>query len=262
MPVRIANPMTIDQEYLRPTLRGTILTALATNRAFIEDGLKLFEVGKVYLPKEACLPDEPDMLCGAMAGRHDEQWWQGDGEEIDFFDAKGVLERMLTQLGVAVRFEPSSDLSLHPARQAAAMANGEQVGVVGELHPAVAGHFELPGAVYLFELNLPALVPHLGHGIYRPVPKFPATVRDIALVVDIAVPHQKIVDIISAVSLVTSVALFDVYVGEQVPAGKKSLAYRITYQSPGRTLTDEEVNKVQQQILKRLAAELGASLRT
>lgn len=262
MPVRIANPMTIDQEYLRPTLRGTVLTALATNRSFIEDGLKLFEVGKVYLPKEASLPDEPDMLCGAMAGRRDDRWWQADGEAIDFFDAKGILERLLGQLGIATRFELSSDVSLHPVYQAAATVDGKAVGVVGELHPAVAGHFELPGAVYLFELDLPALVPHLGHGTYRPVPKFPATVRDIALVVDIAVPNQKIVDIIQAVSLVTSVMLFDVYVGEQVPAGKKSLAYRITYQSPGRTLTDEEVNKVQQQILKRLAAELGASLRT
>jgi len=261
MPVKIANPMTIDQEYLRPTLRGTVLSALATNRSFIEEGLTLFEVGKVYLPKEASLPDEPDMLCGAMAGRRGERWWQGDGDAIDFFDAKGVAEGLLKQIGVTARFVPSTDPSLHPVFQAAVTVDGKKVGVVGELHPAVAGHFELPGSVYMIELDLPALVPHVGHGTYRPVPKFPPTVRDIALVVDIAVPNQKIVDIISAVSLVTSVALFDVYVGEQVPAGKKSLAYRITYQSPGRTLTDEEVNKVQQQILKRLASETGASLR-
>jgi len=261
MPVRIANPMTIDQEYLRPTLRGTVLAALATNRSFIEEGLKLFEVGKVYLPKEASLPDEPDILCGAIVGKRNERWWQGDGEIIDFFDAKGILERLLGQVGVSARFEASSDSSLHPIYQAAATIGGKSVGVVGELHPAVAGHFELPGAVYLFELNLPALVPHTGHGTYQPVPRFPATVRDIALVVDITVPNQKIVDTIRAVSLVNSATLFDVYVGEQVPPGKKSLAYRITYQSPGRTLTDEEVNKVQQQILKRLASELGATLR-
>ena len=261
MPVRIANPMTADQEYLRPTLRANVLAALATNRSFLEEGLKLFEVGKVYLPREACLPDEPDMLCGAVTGRRNESWWQGNGGAIDFFDAKGIVEGLLAYIGVTPRFEASADVSLHPVYQAAVTIDGKNLGLVGELHPAVAGHFELPGGVYLFELNLPALLPHLGHGTYHSVPKFPATVRDIALVVDIAVPNQKIADIIRAVSLVTSVTLFDVYVGDQVPAGKKSLAYRITYQSPGRTLTDEEVNRVQQQILKRLAAELSASLR-
>jgi len=134
--------------------------------------------------------------------------------------------------------------------------------LVGELHPTVAGHFELPTNVYLFELNLPSLVNFTGHRTYTPVPKFSATIRDIAQDVDIAVPHRKIVDIIQAVSLVTDIALFDIYVGEQVPAGKKSMAYRLTYQSSSRTLTDEEVNKVQQQILKRLAVEVGASLRS
>jgi phenylalanyl-tRNA synthetase beta chain len=262
VPVHIANPMTIDQEYLRPTLRAGLLTALVTNRSFLEDGLKLFELGKVYLPREGNLPEEPDRLCGVMTGRRSQQWWQGNGDTTDFFDAKGVVEGLLGQLGIAALFEPSSDVGLYPARQAAVTLEGKQVGVIGEVHPAVAGHFELPGGVYLFELDLPALVAHTGHPTYQPIPRFPATVRDIALVVDINVPHQKALDIIKAVGLVTGVSLFDVYVGEQVPAGKKSLAYRITYQSPGRTLTDEEVNRVQGQILKRLAADLGASLRT
>ncbi|MDP2918720.1 MAG: phenylalanine--tRNA ligase subunit beta [Dehalococcoidia bacterium] len=261
LPVRISNPMTIDQEYLRPTLRGNLLAALSVNRAFLEDGLRLFEAGKVYLPKDADLPDEPDMLCGAIAGRRGERWWQGDGEPVDFFDAKGIVEGLLAQFNTTARFDPANDESLHPARQAAVTIGGKQVGVVGELHPAVAGHFELPGGVYLFELNLPALVLHTGFMMYQPIPKFPATIRDIALVVDVTVPHQKIVDIVRAVSLVIDVSLFDVYAGEQVPAGKKSLAYRLTFQSPNRTLTDEEVNRVQQQILNRLVAEVDASLR-
>jgi phenylalanyl-tRNA synthetase beta chain len=125
----------------------------------------------------------------------------------------------------------------------------------------VVGRFELPGSVYLFELKIAMLLAQAGHRQYQPVTRFPATVRDIAIVVDAGVAQQKAMDIIRAVGLVTDAALFDVYVGEQVPAGKKSLAYRITYQSPGRTLTDEEVNRVQQAILKRLGTELGAVLR-
>jgi phenylalanyl-tRNA synthetase beta chain len=262
LPVHIANPMSSEQEYLRPTLRANLLTALAGNKAFLDDGLQLFEAGKVYLPKEASLPEEPDMLCGIITGRRNQRWWQGDSELVDFFDARGVVEGLLNQLGVIVSFETSADDSLHPVHQAALMIKGKQVGLVGELHPTVAGHFELPTNVYLFELNLPSLVDFTGHQKYTPVPKFPATIRDIALVVDISVPHQKIVDIIQAVTLVTDVTLFDVYVGEQVPTGKKSMAYRLTYQSPNRTLTDEEVNKVQQQILKRLMADVGAVLRS
>jgi phenylalanyl-tRNA synthetase beta chain len=254
--------MSSEQEYLRPTLRANLLTALAGNKTFLDDGLRLFELGKVYLPKEASLPEEPDVLCGVIAGRRSQRWWQGDSEFVDFFDARGVVEGLLNQLGVTASFVTSADDSLHPVHQAALVVEGKQVGVVGELHPTVAGHFELPTNVYLFELNLPSLVNFTGHRTYTPVPKFPATIRDIALVVDIAVPHRKIVDIIQAVSLVTDIALFDIYVGEQVPAGKKSMAYRLTYQSSSRTLTDEEVNKVQQQILKRLAAEVGASLRS
>jgi len=261
LPVRIYNPMTSEQEYLRPTLRANVLTALATNRSFLENGIRLYELGKVYLPKESSLPEEPDMLCGIIAGTRNEQWWQGNGDVVDFFDVKGVIEALLKQLDITARFEQSSDESLHPARQAAVVIEGKKVGIFGEVHPAVAGHFEIPGAVYLFDLNLPLLVTHAGQKNYIPIPKFPATVRDIAIVVDIGMPHQKAVDIIKSVGLVTDVALFDIYVGNQVPPGKKSLAYRITYQSPGRTLTDVEVNKVQQAILKRLTAEIGASLR-
>jgi phenylalanyl-tRNA synthetase beta chain len=97
--------------------------------------------------------------------------------------------------------------------------------------------------------------------MFQPIPRFPAMVRDIALIVDVGVSHQQIVDIIRGFSLVKDVAVFDVYSGKQVPAGKKSLAYRITYQSPTHTLTDEEVNKVQEQILKKLSRQLGATLR-
>jgi phenylalanyl-tRNA synthetase beta chain len=139
---------------------------------------------------------------------------------------------------------------------------GSKLGVVGELHPKVAEAFEVSGAVYLFEINLTALLPYtIGHKVFQPIPRFPAVVRDIALVVNAKVSHGQVVDIIKGFPLVQKVALFDVYSGKQVPAGKKSLAYRLTFQSSSHTLTDEEANKVQQQILVKLSSELGASLR-
>ena len=261
LPARLANPTSAEQEFLRPTLRANLLGALALNRGALEEGLRLFEVGKVYVPQETSLPLEPDVFCAVMAGRRGSQWWGDGAGDTDFFDAKGTVEALLVKLGVTTRFEPATEEGLHPSRQAAITVGGKPLGVIGEVHPAVCGHFEIPGAVYLFEIDLAALLPHLGHRPYQPIARFPATVRDIAILVDVSVPHQKVVDIISAVSLVTDLTLFDVYVGEQVPAGKKSLAYRLTYQSPNRTLKDDEVTRVQQQILKRLGTELGAELR-
>ena len=261
LPVHIANPASTEQEYLRPTLRAGLLAALTLNKAFSDEGLRLFELGKVYLNRAENLPDEPDILSGVLCGPRSERWWKGESETMDFFDAKGIVEGLLQQIGIAAKFEKSVDENLHPANQAAVTADGKQIGVVGELHPSVKEHFELTQTVYLFEINIPLLLPLIKDKIYRPIPKFPATVRDIALVVDIGVTHQQILDTMKGFSLVTDVALFDVYSGGQVPAGKKSMAYRLTFQSPDKTLTDQQVNGVQQAIIKKLTTGLGATLR-
>jgi len=204
------------------------------------------------------------VLCGLLSGTRLEKSWQGDGGALDFFDAKGVVENLLNQLGVDASFEPSDDdASLHPAKQATIIIGGKRLGVVGELNPKVAEAFDIVDAAYLLEINVTDLLPFtVGHKMFQPIPRFPATVRDIALIVDTSVSHQQVVDIIKGFSLAKEVAIFDVYSGKQVPPGKKSLAYRITYQSPSHTLTDEEVNKVQQQILNKLSQQLGATLRS
>ncbi|MDD5190691.1 MAG: phenylalanine--tRNA ligase subunit beta [Dehalococcoidales bacterium] len=261
LPVHIVNPTSAEQEYLRTTLRGAVLGALQLNKSYSDDGLQLFELGKVYLPKEGDLPDEPDMLCGVLYGKRNPRWWQGDEGKVDLFDAKGIVEGLLSRLNIKAQFEKSADESLHPLNQAKIICGDKTIGVVGELHPAVAGHFEINETVYLFEMNIPALLPLIGQKEYKPIPKFPATVRDMALVMDIGVTNQQVLDIFKGLSLITQVTLFDVYVGGQIPAGKKQLAYRLTYQSPNRTFTDDEVNKIQQQILKKLSAELAATLR-
>ena len=261
-PLRVANPMTADQEYLRPNLRANLLAAFAANRRYEDGGIRLFELGKVYLPRPEDLPDEREMLCGILSGPRLKKSWHDGNESVDFFDTKGVVEGLLSRLDVDASFEEHSDESLHPNKQAAIVIAGNRLGVIGELHPKVLQAFEIPEAVYLFELDITALLPFTAdHKRFQPVPRFPAVIRDMALIVDNAVTHQQIQGIVNSFPLVKQVNVFDVYSGEQIPAGKKSLAYRVTFQSPDHTLTDEEANKVQQQILSKLSSELGATLR-
>ena len=260
--VRLANPMTAEQEYMRPTLRANLLSALEANLRHEEKGVRLFELGRVYLNREKDLPNEPEIVCGVVVGPRFEPSWRGGNEALDFYDAKGIVEGLFGQLGIEAVFEAGSDESLHPFKQAAVVVGGKRLGVVGGLHPKVADAFEITEEVYLFEVDLTALLPlTLEHKMFQPISRFPAVVRDMALVVDTSVTNAQIQAIMRGFSLVTDIALFDLYSGEQLPAGKKSLAYRISYQSPEHTLTDDEVNKVQQQILNKLSKQLGATLR-
>ncbi|MFC1965391.1 phenylalanine--tRNA ligase subunit beta [Chloroflexota bacterium] len=263
MLLSLTNPMTVEKGYLRPNLRANLLAALSINTRHEDGGFRLFELGRVYLPQLKGLPDEREVLCGFLSGPGLEKSWHGEEKLPDFFEAKGVLESLLNQLGVEANFEECSDESLHSSKQAAIAVGGNSIGVVGEIHPQVLEGFEIAGAAYLFEIDLAALLPFtIGHEMFKPIPQFPFTARDIALLVGTEIIHQQIIEIIKGFPLVERVAIFDVYSGGQVPHGKKSLAYRITFQSPAHTLTDNEVDKVQQQILDKLSSELGATLRT
>ena len=262
VPLRVANPMTAEQEYLRTNLRANLLTALSANRRHEEGGIKLFELGRVYLPRLQDLPDEREILCGLLSGPGFEKSWQGGDQPLDFYQAKGIVEGLLSQLDVAASFEHSLDGSLHSTRQAAIIVGSSKLGVVGEVHPKVLENFEITEVAYLLEIDLSVLLPlTISPRMFRPIPRFPAVVRDVALLVGDAVTNQQVIDVIKGFPLVEQVTIFDVYSGEQVPRGKKSLAYRITFQSPAHTLTDDEVNGVQRQILDKLAGDLGASLR-
>jgi len=164
---------------------------------------------------------------------------------------------------VEVSFERSNDESLHPVRQATVVIGGNRLGVIGELHPKVVEAFDISETAYLFEINVTALLPFtISHKMFQSIPRFPAVVRDMALIVDVGITHQKMQDVIATFPLVSQVALFDVYAGEQVTPGKKSLAYRVTFQSPAHTLTEEEASQVQQQILDKLSHQFGATLRS
>ncbi len=275
-PLKVANPMTREQEYLRTSLRAGLLSTLSRNQKFEQAGIRLFEIGKVFLPhhppviaseakqsqKEKELPQEKEMLCAVLSGSSAELSWQADKEPLDFFDAKGIVENILNQLGLKASFDIGDDEILFPGRGANIIVEDDKVGIVGNVHPRVAQAFELSNAICLIEIDLEKLLTKVtGIKEYQSIPRFPSVTRDIALVVDEQVSYRRAEEIIQSFPLVTQITLFDLYRGKQIPDGKKSFAIRIIYQSPRHTLTDEEVDQTQEQMLARLHQELGASLR-
>jgi phenylalanyl-tRNA synthetase beta chain len=262
-PLKVANPMTREQEYLRTSLRAGLLAMLAHNQRFEQAGTRLFEIGKVFLPQGKDLPEEKEMFCAVLGGARAELSWQADKEPLDFFDAKGVVETLLNQLGLKASFENSDDETLFPRRGANIIVEHDKVGVVGDVHPRVTQAFELSNAICLIEVDLEKLLAKLmGTKEYQSIPRFPSVTRDIALVIDEQVSYGRVEEIIQNFPLVTDVTLFDLYRGEQIPEGKKSFAIRIVYQSPSHTLTDEEVDQTQEQMLGKLHQELSATLRS
>jgi phenylalanyl-tRNA synthetase beta chain len=276
-PLKVANPMSREQEYLRTSLRAGLLATLAHNQKFEQAGIRLFEIGKVFLPQhphviaseakqsqeERELPQEKETFCAVLSGVRAELSWQADKEPLDFFDAKGVVENILNHLGLKASFDIGDDETLFPGRGANIIVEDDKVGIVGEVHPRVTQAFELSNTICLIEIDLEKLLTKIaGIKEYQSIPRFPSVTRDIALVIDEQVIYQKVEEIIQGFPLVTRVTLFDLYRGEQIAEGKKSFAIRIVYQSPSHTLTDEEVDQNQEQMLARLHQELGATLRS
>ena len=264
MPLKLANPMSAQQEYLRTTLRGSLLSAVAANRLHEQGPMAIFESGRVYLPREGDLPEERELVAGVLSGpRSEPHWLSGEGV-LGFYDAKGVVEKLLEELGVKANYEPSADPVLHPAKCVRIMAGNVPLGMLGEVHPTVLEDFELEGGpVALFELDVECLLEVLSHKerSYRPLGRFPSAIRDLSVLVNWDVPASKVQENIAKQCLVAGVQLFDVYTGENVPAGKRSLAYHIYFQSPDRTLEADEVGRALQTVLKTLEQEVGAELR-
>lgn len=264
-PLRIANPMTAEMEYLRVNLRSDLLTAFAANRRYENGSIRLFEVGKVYLSKDNLAEgaDERDNACGILGGQRFARSWQDNDQILDFFDARGFMEGLFERFGLNPQFQKGQDAGLHPNKQAEVFLENQKIGVVGEVHPQVLAAFGITEPVYLLEIDIKTLIPFTTvKKLYKPIPRFPSILRDLALIVDLSITNQSIKDVVQGFPLVEQVEIFDVYSGEQVPAGKKSLGYRVTYRSSTHTLTDEEVDRIQQQVLTRLNADLGASLRS
>jgi phenylalanyl-tRNA synthetase beta chain len=276
--LKLANPITPEREYLRLSLLPTLLDALALNLREYERVL-LFEIGHVYLPREGqVLPDQPRRLAIAMAGaREQHSWLSSNAEPLDFFDLKGVVETLLERLRLAdqVHFVPlTDDPRFHPGRAArleardskpqAPNTSPQSLGVLGELHPEVRERLELevPRALAA-ELDLERLIELAQPLTYRPISRFPAISQDLAVIASLDVPTDQLATVIRkyAGADLESLALFDVYEGPQVGAGKRSLAYRLTFRSMDRTLSDTDVSKVRMKIVRGLERELGATIR-
>ena len=284
--VKLINPLGEENSVMRTTLLPGLAGALAHNYNHSAKACRLFEIGNTFknIINEEGLPAEAFSLCAG-----------GYGEGVDFFFLKGVVEQVFRKFGLgAPVFEPAEDIkTFHPGRCArvklsapkdAPKGDGSSVtpvpkgdgssvtpvpetkeaGVIGELHPDVAGRFGIAERVCCFELNYDLLVNDADtHRAYTPLPKYPAVLRDIALTCDDGIPVGRMLEIIKARGgrILESAELFDVYRGRQVPEGKKSLAFGLAFRDPEKTLTDEDAQRALAKILKGLAEETGATLR-
>ncbi len=261
--IALKNPISADLAIMRTSLVPSLLRNAARNRAQRVEDLRLYELARVYHPApDGHEGDEPSVeamhLAGVLLGRRLPLGWSTGGDPVDFYDAKAAVTAVLEGLGLrGTRWTAGGGPWMHPRHSARiTAASGELLGAAGEIHPRVARAFELPRGVMAFELFLGALMRH-GRWIpaHRAVPRIPAVLRDLAVVVDDAVEAESVLAAVRAEPLVEEVVLFDVYRGAPLPAGRKNLAMALRYRAADRTLTDAEADAAHAAIVARLQAD-------
>jgi phenylalanyl-tRNA synthetase beta chain len=288
--VVLANPLSEDQSVMRTTVLGSLLDAARANLSRDADRVALFESGRVYLPdsppaggngadgardrpidalagdfagEQAAPFSEPHRIACLAAGPLVPASWRGGGEPADFFAVKGVLEALAAALGAPLAFEADGEPFLHPGRAARASIAGVSAGWIGEVHPLVCRAWDVEAATG-FEIDLAALVgaSSAGEEIYEDVTSFPAVYQDLAVVLPAETPSAGVRDAVLAAggALLRAAEVFDLYEGEQLDEGHKSLALRLEFRAADRTLTDEEVAGLRSSIEERLG-EIGGTLR-
>lgn len=268
--VALSNPISAERAVMRHSVLSSVLEVVAANSRY-QPRIAVFEIGDVYLTAEdSVLPDELARLSIVMTGARQPAAWQDHGRDakLDFFDLKGVVETLFDRSGLDVVFEATEHPSFRPGRTARVLLGEKQLGVLGELHPLVAESYDIRlekgQPVVAADLDLESILAAAEKTrTFEALSAYPAVREDLALVVD---RHLSAAEVETAVRnaggfLLKDVELFDLYEGEQVPAGKKSLAYHLTFQSPSKTLTDKDVSKQRARILKQLERKLGATLR-
>ena len=260
-------PMTVDRSVLRQNMVAGILDTVAYNVARKNKDLALYEIGKVFEqtgnPQEE-LPTEINSFAFALTGLVTEKDFQTPAVPVDFFYAKGILEALFDRLGLKVEYTATQALAgMHPGRTATISLDGQVVGFVGQVHPVTAKDYNIP-ETYVAEINLTAI-----EQVMQPakpfveITKFPAVTRDIALLLKAEISHKEVVEAIEAagVKRLTDIKLFDVFSGEKLGLGMKSMAYTLTFQNPEDTLEDEEVARYMEKIQKSLEVTIGAEVR-
>lgn len=257
----ILNPLGEDFSVMRTTVLPSMLDNLAHNHAHRNPTASLYELGTIYTPTVKDGKADPDVL------PHEEKILTlGSYGRLSFFQFKGAIEALLRELNIkGASFAPEkANPSYHPGRCAKVLIDGKEIGVFGTIHPTVAARYGLSGEVLAAELQMDALLAAIDpEKLYHPLPKFPASTRDIAVLVDDAVPAASMQATVekAAGKLLESVKLFDVYKGKGIPEGKKSVAYSLSLRAPDRTLTDEECDKAMRAAISALETEFGAQLR-
>lgn len=266
--VPIMNPLSDEYPLVRTTLLSSIFDNLARNLARKNDDVALFEVGSVFFPKALPvteLPDEVVKIAGAITGRRNAQGWNQANDMVDFYDAKGIIEELLANLRVTrYTVEAGTHYAMHPGKTALFKKGRDVIATVGEVHPAVLSAYGITKPVYIFELDATTVMKYMAKDLkYKALPKYPATSRDLAMLVDIDVNAADIEKAMTkaAGQNLTQITLFDVYTGKQVEEGKKSLAFSLTFQSNDKTLTDAEIDPAIEKIVAKLQKDFNANLR-
>jgi len=265
--MRLANPMSATHEYLRPTLHAGLLANLAANQSDGPGPFRLFEAGRVFLPRTDDLPEEVEIVAAVLAGQRSEASWLAapNGGATDFYDAKGMVEWLLDRLGITADWEPGEHPVYQPGRCAVVRSGSTHLGYAGEIHPAIRDRFGLDfPQVAGFELRLSALLAALPESErnFVSLPRFPSATRDLALIVPADVTPARVTELIMRNRLVQRAELFDIYSGENLAPGTRSLAFHLHFQAADRTLTNEEVTRSLEGLLRNLQREVGATLRS
>ncbi|HEX8967864.1 MAG TPA: hypothetical protein VF937_08300, partial [Chloroflexota bacterium] len=263
-PLRVANPQSVEQSILRPSLVGSLLGALRSNLRQRERVL-LFELARTWHGSAGASPQERRHVGIAMVGPRYARHWSAPDTALDFFDAKRVVDALCGAFHVHPTYAPERHPSLQPGRTAEVCVDGQRLGVVGQLHPTIAERFDLgTGAVLVAELDFERLVQARQPLLNARTPsRFPPSDRDVSFFVDESVAHAEIESAIreAAGDLLERVELFDVFRGPGVPAGRQSLAFSLRYRASDRTLADDEVNSVHARVEQALQRRFGADVR-
>ena len=267
--IPIMNPLTDEYPLVRTSLIASVLENAVRNISRKNEDLKLFDIAPVFYPKQLPLtelPTEAVKIAGLMCGRRYPLGWNNDNNaQIDFYDAKGIVEEYLDKITVnRYTVEAGEHYAMHPGKTALFKKGKEVIAAVGELHPKIAENMGITKKCYIFDMDVDVLMKYMSKKItIEQLPKFPGITRDLAMLVDVNVTEAEIERVISknAGNLFKGVTLFDVYTGKQVEEGKKSIAFTMQFQSNERTLTDKEVDEAFQNILAAVQKEFNAELR-
>jgi phenylalanyl-tRNA synthetase beta chain len=260
--IGVTNPLQSDDRWLRTRLMPGLLAAIRRNTNRQVRGVALFELGTVFRMVDG-EPEERPQAALAITGAAESPW--AGRREYDYFDAKGAVEALMADLGIAWSLGEAPGPLFHPGRSAFVMVDGAHVGVLGEIHPRVAGSLDVGSRIAVAELDVNTLMGHAARTVQASdVPRFPPVRRDLSFVLGERIPHEAVETAIREAGgdLVASCVLFDVHVGPPLPAGKKSLAFSVEFRDPSRTLEREEADEAVERIRTRVAGELGGELRS